>query len=333
MGSLVISNNNRLYNRALKREINVWRSNNNEADLDTVEFLKQNIFYKDIEIEITRNRDWLDFISLLGNFNKGLILGGGNAKFETYLLNRGIVKTFENLDILFKKGQTDKKLNLFADLNFVTLKENTYDIIIAKSILHHIINLEHLLTQVNRALKQDGIFVLLEYIGESKQQWRNDKIVFINDLLKKSNLEISQGVYDNSVPFESIRSEEIPGIIDQIFSGSKIIEHRWDYVYTSAKVGLYHHQLRNKIVQKDDVLATIEDTIKDSEKDAIRQNLLPTNMFGVYKKNNNNFLPEVEKWDKNKIKKELELNFEKLSFSLFKKIKIIIRDYYNSIFT
>lgn len=333
MDSLVISNNNRLYNRALKREIYVWRSNNNEADLDAVEFLKQNIFYKDIEIEIIRNRDWLEFISLLGSFNKGLILGGGNAKFETYLLSKGTVKTFENLDIVFKKGQTDNKLNLFADLNFVTLKENTYDIIIAKSILHHIINLEHLLTEVNRALKQDGIFVLLEYIGESKQQWRNDKIVFINDLLKKSNLEISQGVYDNSVPFESIRSEEIPGIIDQIFSGSKIIEHKWDYIYTSTKMGLYHYQLQNNIVQQDNVLAKVEGTIRNSEKDAIRQNLLATNMFGVYKKNSNNFSLDVKKWNKNKIKKELELNFENLSYSLFKKIKIILKDYYNSIFT
>lgn len=70
--------------------------------------------------------------------------------------------------------------------------------------------------QVNKALKPNGIFVVLEYIGESKQQWSEEKIVFINNILKNHNLKISRGTYDNLVPFESIRSQEIPGIIEHI---------------------------------------------------------------------------------------------------------------------
>jgi SAM-dependent methyltransferase len=327
---LLVIKKSRLYNRALKREINVWRFHTNEADLDEAAFLKQNIVFKDKRLEIASNRDWLNFIGIFGNFEKGLILGGGNAMFETYLLDTGIVKTFENLDIVFKKEQNDKKFNLFADLNFVTLKENTYDIIIAKSILHHIINLEHLLIQVNRALKPDGIFIVFDYIGESKQQWKNDKIMFINDLLKIFNLEISKGAYDNFVPFESIRSEEIPGIIDQIFSESnKIIEYKWDYICSAAQNGLFHNQLRNNIILPDNVGTIVENCLKDFEKDAIKHNLIPTILFGVYKKNNNMFSLNVKKWDKNKIKQELELNFKNLPYNLFKKIKIVFKDYYN----
>ena len=330
---LHVISKNRLYHRALKREMNVWRSNNVEADLDSVQFLTTNISYSGKNITLSRNRDWIEFISSLGSFEKGLILGGGNAKFETYLLKKGTVKTFENLDIVFKKNETERGANQFADLNFVTLEENTYDIIIAKSILHHIINLEHLLTQVNKALKKDGIFVMLEYIGESKQQWSNNKIRFINGLLKNFDLEISKGVYDNTVPFESIRSEEIPGIINQIFSETKIIEHKWDYVYSAAKLGLYHYNLQNNVVQRDKGITIYEEAIKNSEKEAIKYNLLPTIMFGAYKKNNNNFKLEVEKWDRKKTKKELELNFNNMPYSFQKKIKIKVRDYYNYLFT
>lgn len=78
----VISNKNRLYHRALKREMNVWRSNSSEADLDLVEFLTTNFSYSGKNITLSRNLDWLEFISNLGTFEKGLILGGGNAKFE-----------------------------------------------------------------------------------------------------------------------------------------------------------------------------------------------------------------------------------------------------------
>lgn len=329
----VICNTCMLYKRALKREINVWRTNNVEADLDALDFLPYKFIFNAKEIEITKNCDWLDFIGLLGNFDRGLILGGGNSNFENYLLNKGTVKTFENIDIVFKDRIPSKKFNLFADLNFINLKENTYDIIIAKSILHHIINLEHLLCQVNKSLKQGGVFVVLDYIGENKQQWKKEKIIFINNILEKYNLKISSGAYDNSVPFESIRSEEISGIIDQIFSGHKIIEQKWDYIYSSMKVGLYHYHLRNNLDQNKTFLVNAENTIINSEKDAKKMNLFPTILFGIYKKNKTNVSIDVKKWDKNKIQKELELNFENFQYGVFKKVKLIVRDYYKYLFS
>lgn len=115
---LLVNKHDRHYKRALRREIIVWRSNNKKADLNTIEFLPHKFIFQHKQIEISTNHDWLDFIGYLKNFKKGLILGGGNAEFEKYLLEKGIVKTFENFDIIFDDKQPNGKLNIFAELNF-----------------------------------------------------------------------------------------------------------------------------------------------------------------------------------------------------------------------
>ncbi|MCH8149795.1 MAG: methyltransferase domain-containing protein, partial [Planctomycetes bacterium] len=53
------------------------------------------------------------------------------------------------------------------DLNFVTLEENSYDLIISNSCMHHILNLEHVAYQVNRALTNDGFFFMEDTVGDS----------------------------------------------------------------------------------------------------------------------------------------------------------------------
>ncbi len=43
------------------------------------------------------------------------------------------------------------------DLNTIQLPENTYDIIVVKSVLHHLINLDHTITEIHKALKPGGL--------------------------------------------------------------------------------------------------------------------------------------------------------------------------------
>lgn len=316
-----------IYRRALKREISVWRLQQQNAEVDADEYLPNEFLFNGKRIVISKNRDWLDFIQYLGVFNKGLILGGGNARFEKYLVEQGIVNSFENIDIIGRNAQEAKCACKFADLNSIHFEENVYDIIIAKSILHHIINLEHLLLQVNRALKPNGVFVVFEYIGESKQQWAQSKLDFINDILHKYHLKISRGAYDNSVPFESIRSEEIPNIIDRIFSASKVLEQKWDFVLSSTQLGLYHSQLRTHTIQIHKILDPLKGELIDAEIIAKNKGLLPTILFGVYKKDDNIRSLSVKKWHSMKIKQELNLNFKHRNVSFWQKTKIILKDY------
>ena len=55
----------------------------------------------------------------------------------------------------------DDKINTIqGDLNFVELPTNTYDFILCHGILHHLINLEHILYQINKSLKPNGLFLV-----------------------------------------------------------------------------------------------------------------------------------------------------------------------------
>jgi SAM-dependent methyltransferase len=70
-----------------------------------------------------------------------------------------------------------------ADLNFVRLPENHYDVIWSSGCLHHIVNLEHLLDQVERALRPGGLFAIRDYIGERRLQFSPQRLARINAML------------------------------------------------------------------------------------------------------------------------------------------------------
>ena len=92
-----------------------------------------------------------------------LTLGSQSGRHERYLFKNKIVENFDSI-VLSPPSTTNtfaEQSNtafIIGDLNFVNLPENKYDLIFCNGVLHHIINLEHLLAQINRSLKDDGIF-------------------------------------------------------------------------------------------------------------------------------------------------------------------------------
>ncbi|MEX1139776.1 MAG: class I SAM-dependent methyltransferase [Bacteroidota bacterium] len=52
-----------------------------------------------------------------------------------------------------------------ADLNQITLPEQAYTCVVAHDSLHHILHLEHLFSEVRKALKPGGTFVVMDYCG------------------------------------------------------------------------------------------------------------------------------------------------------------------------
>ncbi len=44
-----------------------------------------------------------------------------------------------------------------GDMNTIQLPENTYDVIVVKSVLHHLINLDHTIAEMHKALKPGGL--------------------------------------------------------------------------------------------------------------------------------------------------------------------------------
>ena len=53
-----------------------------------------------------------------------------------------------------------------ADVNTIRLERRRYDIVYMQQSLHHITNVEHVLSEICASLKDDGLFLLNDYVGE-----------------------------------------------------------------------------------------------------------------------------------------------------------------------
>jgi len=310
--NFVVEPTNKLYQKALKREIGIWRRSK-QVDFRSETFHAVEFIYNEKKYFFENNQDWIDFFAIFAPFQNALILGGNNTNFEKNLLEKKIVDKIENLDIIFGSDTTNN-LNKFNDLNFIDLPENTYDLIIAKSILHHIINLEHLLIQVNKSLTANGILVVFEYCGENKQQWYQKKIDLVNaefvceDIIPGYKFDRLKHNYYNDWPFESIRSQEILEVIDEIFN-EKQIEVMWGKLNWPIDYHLSQYCFMNKTTLNSNTKIDLKSRIEGLEnKYKNNQKLLPSYLFGIYRKNIENININVIKWGKEKIKKELKLN-------------------------
>jgi SAM-dependent methyltransferase len=70
------------------------------------------------------------------------------------------------------------------DLDQLELEPGRYDAVVAKAALHHLRNLEGVLSQVERTLKSRGWLLVNEYVGPSRFQWTERQLLLINELLQ-----------------------------------------------------------------------------------------------------------------------------------------------------
>lgn len=177
-------------------------------------------------------------------FEHGLVLGCGSGRAERNFIANGICKSFHGVDIakaaIEDARKIAKKENLkltyeVADLNQVKLEENAYEFICAQSFLHHILHLDHLVEEMWKALKPNGILWVQDFVGETQFQWSDKRLEItktIIDLLpekhkfdKVNNRKIKTPSRPNPgklcSPFEAIRSGEILPILNKWFD----VEH------------------------------------------------------------------------------------------------------------
>ncbi len=132
-----------------------------------------------------RRVGWHQTIARHGTFRRGLVLGLSALRLEGEILatNPALHLTFmdispgslarraERLGAQFP-GRVDTRC---ADLNFVELERDAYDLVVSSSSLHHVTNLEHLAWQINTTLAPGGMFFLNDYVGEPRFQFRPTK--------------------------------------------------------------------------------------------------------------------------------------------------------------
>jgi len=206
-------------------------------------------FYINHRFTSNPESNWLEYVHkkyISRPLDLGLTLGCGDGGLERHALSLSMCQRFEAFDIAEGAIEVARELAVQAginsqvkyeviDLNQIQLDPNHYDIAFACMSAHHFSKLEHIYSQVRKALKQGGYFVLYEYVGPTQFQWTGEQLAIINDLLnilpnkyREYILfpgQIKQHVQSltidemNSIdPSEAIRSAEIVPLLDQYFN-------------------------------------------------------------------------------------------------------------------
>lgn len=186
----------------------------------------------------------------------------------------------QNLQIEFKA----------VDLNFVSIEPDSFDVIFAHASLHHMLNLEHLMTQIYHGLKAYGRFIILDMIGEVQTLFWQENVDFARNLVTQFPDRIKAKLTDNPIPpyrppalqvgMEGIRQEELETEIDRLFEPIKCFK--------------YNSFMR--LIGTNPVLGQIFDLNNQNDREYLESlcrldleqieqgNLRPTEMFGVYQK-------------------------------------------------
>jgi SAM-dependent methyltransferase len=177
------------------------------------------------------NRAWHETIAGYGTFRRGLVLGTSGLKLEAAILraNPSLHLTFcdiseKSLDARARTlgrdfpGRVETRV---LDLNFADLDAESYDLIVSVSSFHHIINLEHLAFQANRALTADGYFFLQDFVAESQFAFSDEKRRLYEAVLAEeqrrhpelAGWRIEWPQLDILSPFEAVRSADTLGVL------------------------------------------------------------------------------------------------------------------------
>ncbi|VVB56326.1 Methyltransferase domain protein [uncultured archaeon] len=237
---------------------------------------------------------------------RGLFIGciEGNPSPDMSLMETGLYSKIDVMDIaegLLKKQRmvaSERGLKeieyINQDFNKFILERNQYDVIWAIGTVHHIEKLEHLFDQVQNALKDNGIFIIREYIGANRFQYSETQLKIINEILSilpekykiqedgitvKKNIErpdIAELIKHD--PTESVRSEDIIPLVKERFEIIKL-------AYTG---GTILHPLLSYIAsnfERDEDAETILKLLILFEKTLIDNEVLPSDyVFCIAKK-------------------------------------------------
>ena len=171
--------------------------------------------------------EWYEVIPKYGEVRRGCALGCGFESTERQILaqNPSLHLTFYDIS----SEALGRRLSQFQsefpgrvdirqeDLNFAMLPENAYDLIVSHSAMHHIVNLEHVAFQANKALTPDGLFFLRDFVAESRLQFcETKKRVFAAIAYATGPRRTAPPAYEwprldawTYSPFEGVRSGEI----------------------------------------------------------------------------------------------------------------------------
>lgn len=175
-------------------------------------------------------------------FERGISLGCGSGQNEREAITRGIAKRMVCFDIA--PGRIEKAMQLSAgmpieyyrqNINAIRLDEDSFDFALCKTILHHITKLEHVLSELKKALRPGSLLYVNEYIGPARFQFPEKilqigdqlladiplplrRLEYNRDLIKTAISRIDPETVITADPSEAIRSDEINALLKRYFT-------------------------------------------------------------------------------------------------------------------
>ncbi|MCH8815862.1 MAG: class I SAM-dependent methyltransferase [Chloroflexi bacterium] len=186
------------------------------------------------------DKRWYQTIGDEGEFTSGCIFGAGPGEIEEHLLGRHPQLNLTIFDISGDAlSRLQKRLDQTypgraatrqQDLNFVGLPGESYDLAVAISSVHHLVNLEHFAFQVSRSLTSEGRFFMNDVVGESYFQFTEEKKRMFQtyvDATRDSSEPRFKIVWPSRAkwefsPFECARSGEILDVFARYLSPLRI---------------------------------------------------------------------------------------------------------------
>ena len=192
-------------------------------------------------------RDWLSSWAhrwFAGDQLRVLVLGCGEGWLERAVAQWPFVARIDAVDFAEEAvarareaARGIQKIHYgVVDLNRDELPRDTYDVVVAHSVLHHVENLEHAFAQLDQTLRAEGTLIVNEYVGPNRFQYSDDVLWIMNALLAcvghapKQRPTVAEMIAND--PTEAVRSEELLAFIDRSFElmerkdiGGTILQH------------------------------------------------------------------------------------------------------------
>lgn len=182
-------------------------------------------------------------------------------------------KRLDGYDIsksLLKIAKTEANNNKYhyhyGDLNKDIIKYRNYDLAVNLAGLHHIENMDHVVSQVHKSLKPGGIFVHYEYIGPKRNQYSNHSLKYMNIMQKKFPKNLvgrtpitrpDENIMLQEDPSEAIGSELIIPTLKKYFkisrlrylNGGMLYQVLYNQIQNFDRDNLKHNKLLKKNIQ------------------------------------------------------------------------------------
>lgn len=172
-------------------------------------------------------------------------LCSGTGHNEINWAKTGCFSKIEGFDLSPSRVEASNRLSASENVNSILsfrienaldleLKSNSFDVIIADGALHHLTPLNDIISNLKSALKNNGLFILKDFVGPTRFQWTESQLKHVNTLLNELPEKYRLRWDSNSIktkhykpgklsmilsdPSEAVESSNILAVLESQFS-------------------------------------------------------------------------------------------------------------------